>query len=123
MSLARAKGIPARFIIGFPMTAKDHVVTGYHCWAEFYVAGKGWVPVDPSEASKSSDPNVRTSLFGNLDSDRLEFTIGRDLKLNPRTSEALNYFIYPRAEAAGTEVGLPGIKLQWHELDSSRASE
>jgi len=50
MSLARAKGIPARFVIGFPMTAKDHVVSGYHCWAEFYMEGKGWVPVDPSEA-------------------------------------------------------------------------
>ena len=19
---------------------------GYHCWAEFYVKGKGWIPVD-----------------------------------------------------------------------------
>ena len=123
MSLARARGIPARFVIGFPLTSKEHVVTGYHCWAEFYVDGKGWVPVDPSEASKSSDPNVRTSLFGNLDADRLEFTIGRDLKLIPRTSEPLNYFIYPRAESAGTEVGLPAIKLQWHEVDSSRGSE
>jgi transglutaminase-like putative cysteine protease len=123
MSLARAKGIPARFVIGFPLTAKENLTTGYHCWAEFYVEGKGWVPVDPSEASKSSDANVRTAFFGNLDADRLEFTIGRDLKLNPRTSEALNYFIYPRAETAGTEVGLPAIKLQWHEVDSSRASE
>src|SRR6266478_4743029 len=105
MSLARAKGIPARFVIGFPLTAKDGQVKGYHCWAEFWVPAKGWVPVDPSEASKSSDPNVRAYLFGNLDPDRVQFTVGRDLTLTPKTSEPLNYFIYPRAEAAGREVG------------------
>jgi len=62
-------------------------------------------------------------MFGNLDPDRLEFTIGRDLKLKPPTSEPLNYFIYPRAEAGGAEVGLAAIKLRWLEVDSSRASE
>ena len=51
MSLARAKGIPTRFVIGFPLTAPDGNVKGYHCWAEFYVKGKGWIPVDASDAS------------------------------------------------------------------------
>jgi transglutaminase-like putative cysteine protease len=116
MSMARAKGIPARFVIGFPLTAKDGKVAGYHCWAEFYVKGKGWIPVDPSEGSKSSDPAVRKYLFGNLDPDRVQFTIGRDLELTPKTSEPLNYFIYPRAEADGKEVGTPSIALQFREL-------
>jgi transglutaminase-like putative cysteine protease len=116
MSMARAKGIPARFIIGFPLTAKDGNVKGYHCWAEFYVKGTGWIPVDPSEASKSSDPAVRKYLFGNLDPDRVQFTMGRDLELTPKTSEPLNYFIYPRAEADGKEVGTPSIALQFREL-------
>ena len=113
MSMARAKGIPARFVIGFPMSADHGTVTGYHCWAEFYVKEKGWIPVDPSEASKSTDPARRAYLFGNLDPDRVQFTMGRDLVLTPPTSEPLNYFIYPHAEANGEEVGTPSIALEY----------
>ncbi len=113
MSLARAKGIPARFVIGFPLSAKDGQVKGYHCWAEFYVKGTGWIPVDASDASKSTDPAIREALFGNLDADRIQFTVGRDLELQPRTAQPLNYFIYPHAEAAGTEVGLPLIAVEF----------
>jgi len=113
MSLARAKGIPARFVIGFPLTAKDGTVKGYHCWAEFYVKGKGWIPVDASDASKSTDVNVRNYLFGNLDPNRVQFTVGRDLELTPKTAEPLNFFIYPHAEANGVEVGTPTITLQF----------
>ncbi|MEA2337244.1 MAG: hypothetical protein QOE82_1251 [Thermoanaerobaculia bacterium] len=113
MSMARAKGIPARFVIGFPMASDHGTVTGYHCWAEFYVQGKGWIPVDPSEASKTTDASRRAYLFGNLDPDRVQFTMGRDLVLTPPTSEPLNYFIYPRAEADGREVGTPSIALEY----------
>ena len=118
MSLARAKGIPTRFVIGFPLTAADGVVKGYHCWAEFYVDGKGWIPVDASDASKSADPAVRQYLFGNLDPKRVEFTVGRDLELKPATLQPLNYFIYPRAEAAGLVVGEPSIALSFKEIGS-----
>ncbi len=122
MSMARAKGIPARFVIGFPLTAKDGDVKGYHCWAEFYVKGRGWIPVDPSEASKSSDPAVRQYLFGNLDPERLQFTMGRDVELTPKTAEPLNYFIYPHAEGDGKEVGTPSIELQFREVKAAGAA-
>jgi len=111
LSLARAKGIPARFVIGFPLTAKDGQVKGYHCWAEFYVKGKGWIPVDASDASKLADASAREYLFGNLDADRVQFTVGRDLVLTPPTAEPLNFFIYPHAEANGAEIGTPSIAL------------
>ncbi|HEX8171949.1 MAG TPA: transglutaminase-like domain-containing protein [Thermoanaerobaculia bacterium] len=114
MSLARAKGIPSRFVIGFPLTANDGVAKGYHCWAEFWLDGKGWVPVDASDASKSSDPKVRDYLFGNLDTARVQFTTGRDLELQPATSEPLNYFVYPRGEAGGNVTGVPSIALEFH---------
>jgi transglutaminase-like putative cysteine protease len=113
MSLARAKGIPARFVIGFPLSAKDGQVKGYHCWAEFYIKGRGWIPVDASDASKSSDAAVREALFGNLDPNRVQFTVGRDLVLEPKTAQPLNYFIYPHAESGGAEVGLPLIALEF----------
>jgi len=113
MSLTRARRIPARFVIGFPLSAKDGQVKGYHCWAEFYVKDRGWIPVDASDASKSTDPAVREALFGNLDPDRVQFTVGRDLVLEPKTVQPLNYFVYPHAEADGAEVGLPLIALEF----------
>lgn len=112
ISLARAKSIPARFVIGFPVPDNAGKVTGYHCWAEFYVDGKGWIPVDPSEAAKSPDPARRAYLFGNLDPDRVQFTMGRDISLHPTTSAPLNYFIYPHAESNGDVVGVPSIALE-----------
>lgn len=122
ISLVRAKGIPARFVIGFPLTAADGNVKGYHCWAEFYVKGRGWIPVDASDASKLNDPAAQQYLFAHLDPNRVQFTVGRDLKLRPRTSDPLNYFIYPRAEANGKVVGEPAIALQFHELVRERTA-
>lgn len=122
ISLARAKSIPARFVIGFPMAGASGSIAGYHCWAEFYVKGRGWIPVDPSEASKSNDPARRAYLFGNLDPERVQFTIGRDLVLSPPTAEPLNFFIYPRAESEGKIVGTPAIALEYRATVTSAES-
>jgi transglutaminase-like putative cysteine protease len=118
MSLARAKGIPARFVIGFPLTAADGHVAGYHCWAEFYVKGKGWIPIDASDASKLADSGAREYLFGHLDPNRVQFTIGRDLRLSG-ASAPLNYFIYPRAESEGALVGSGAVALDFKPLGGS----
>lgn len=122
MSLARAKGIPARFVIGFPVPEQGGKAGGYHCWAEFYEKQRGWIPVDPSEASKSQDPARRAYLFGNLDPDRFQFTVGRDLKLRPATAEPLNFFIYPYAEAGGEAVGVPSISFEVRNAPDSPAA-
>ncbi len=122
ISLVRARSIPARFTIGFPLPKEtDGTITGYHCWAEFYVQGKGWIPVDASEASKSSDPAVRAFLFGNLGVDRVGFTMGRDLTLSPATAEPVNFFIYPRAEAKNKAVGAPTVTLEVHDVKGGSA--
>jgi len=101
ISLARAEGIPARFEIGFPVpTGTEGTIPGYHCWAEFYVKGWGWVPVDISEASK--DPGKHDYFFGSLDANRVQFSVGRDLTLQPKQDGGpLNYFIYPYVEVDG----------------------
>ncbi len=101
---ARAQGIPARFIMGVPLPAGERAgeIPGYHCWAEFYVAGRGWVPVDAAEASQ--DPARRDELFDGLDPDRVQFTIGRDIPLPGTRGVQVNYAIYPLAELNGQEV-------------------
>lgn len=102
IGLCRASGIPARFIIGFPIPEgkKEGGIGGYHCWAEFYIEGKGWIPVDASEASKNKAK--KEYYFGNLCENRVEFSLGRDILLKPsQQGEKLNYFIYPYAELDG----------------------
>jgi transglutaminase-like putative cysteine protease len=105
IGFARALGIPAKFAIGFPLPPErgEGEIAGYHCWAEFYLPGYGFVPVDTSEANKN--PDRREYFFGAHDENRVEFTVGRDIVLEPPASgPPLNYFIYPYAEADGRPV-------------------
>jgi len=99
IAMARSQGIPSRFEIGFPLPADKHgsQIPGYHCWAEFFDPQHGWVPVDISEAWKK--PVKKDYFFGAHDTERIQFTMGRDLKLNPpQSGEPLNYFVYPYVE-------------------------
>jgi transglutaminase-like putative cysteine protease len=112
IAIARSRGIPARFTIGFPIGAPSAgEIPGYHCWAEFYTGGQ-WVPVDASEAWKH--PQLRQYYFGHLDADRVAFTMGRDLELKPRQSgEPVNFLIYPYVEVDGKPVPKEQIKNQF----------
>ena len=112
IAIARSRGIPARFTIGFPIGAQSaDKIAGYHCWAEFYAGGE-WVPVDASEAWKH--PQLRPYYFGHLDADRVAFTMGRDLVLKPRQSgEPVNFLIYPYVEVDGKPLPKEQIKNQF----------
>jgi hypothetical protein len=104
IAMARSQGIPARFEIGFPLPADKHSaeIAGYHCWSDFYIDGKGWIPVDISEAWKH--PEKKDYFFGSHDVNRMQFTMGRDLRLNPpQRGKPLNYFVYPYVEVDGVE--------------------
>jgi len=63
------------------------------------VDGRGWIPVDASEAFKN--PSRRNELFGGLDDNRVQFTMGRDISLPEMQGVPLNYSIYPYAEVDG----------------------
>lgn len=107
IGMMRAAGIPARFEIGFSLPEDQHsgAIPGYHCWAEFYVAPYGWIPVDASEAWKH--PEKKEYFFGAHDDNRVQFTLGRDIRLDPpQQGERLNYFIYPYAEVDGKPLAL-----------------
>jgi transglutaminase-like putative cysteine protease len=112
IAIARSRGIPARFTIGFPLGGPSvGEIPGYHCWAEFYAGGE-WVPVDASEAWKH--PQLRQYYFGHLDADRVAFTMGRDLVLKPRQSgEPVNFLIYPYVEVDGKPLPKEQIKNQF----------
>lgn len=105
IGMLRSSHIPARFEIGFPLPegASAGIIPGYHCWAEFYLRGAGWIPVDASEASQN--PAKRDYFFGAVDANRVMFTYGRDIRLSPEQKGGpLNYFIYPYAEFNGEPV-------------------
>jgi len=102
IGLARAKGIPARFEMGFSVPGGEDPVLpigGYHCWASFWT-GSSWRAVDISEADKH--PERADSYFGSLDPNRVTMNRGRDLNLTPTPAAGpLNFFIYPHLELDG----------------------
>lgn len=102
ISLARSANIPSRFAVGasIPSNRDEGGIDGYHCWAEFYAEGKWW-PVDISEANKYSA--LATYYFGRHPANRIEFTRGRDLQIEPGPqSGPINFLAYPVMEVGGT---------------------
>jgi hypothetical protein len=123
MAMARSEGIPARFEIGFPLPPDKHSgeIAGYHCWSDFFEPEHGWVPVDISEAWKHQEK--RDYFFGAHDDNRIEFSMGRDLKLNPaQEGELLNYFVYPYVEVAGKKFENVSLTFSFEDVGASIAA-
>ncbi len=116
---ARSLGIPARFVMGVPLPPdrSSGEIAGYHCWAEFFVPGRGWVPVDASEASQ--DPARRDELFDGLDANRIQFTTGRDIELPGAHWGPVNYAIYPLAEVGGQPLQALETHLSFRDAGTS----
>ncbi|MDD2733621.1 MAG: transglutaminase domain-containing protein [Desulfuromonadaceae bacterium] len=115
VALARATGVPAREIFGIRMGKKDRedVTTWQHCWAEFYLPGYGWVPVDAADVRKAiltenlklEDAKIaeyRAYFWGGIGPYRVKLSVGRDLTLNPQQPGGpVNYLMYPFAQVGG----------------------
>lgn len=124
IALARNQQKPAFFEIGFPLPAErgEGKLGGYHCWARYYAEGTGWIPVDISEADKH--PELKEYYFGNLTENRMAFSKGRDIVLEPKQSgEPLNYFIYPYVEVNGKPWPKAKIKLDFRYRDLDALSQ
>jgi len=122
IAMARSQGIPARFEIGFPLPPDKHSaeIAGYHCWSDFYIEGKGWIPVDISEAWKH--PEKRDYFFGSHDVNRVQFSMGRDLRLNPaQEGKPLNYFVYPYVEVDGQEYSNVSLAFSFADAPTESA--
>lgn len=113
ISLSRSQSIPAKFEIGFPLgTEEQGIVKGYHCWAWFFADNNGWTPIDISEADKH--PEMKEYFFGRLTEDRIAFSTGRDIKLEPASEGGpLNYFVYPHVEVDGKPWPQEKVKLDF----------
>jgi transglutaminase-like putative cysteine protease len=124
VGLARAAGVPARDHYGIridesathkALGQSDDITTAQHVRAEFYLAGLGWVPVDPAdvrelaleEALLITNPRVvelREKLFGAWEMNWVSFNHGKDITLaKDSVFKDLPFFMYPQAEIAGQE--------------------
>jgi len=112
IALARAAGVPAREIFGIRQGKKDMVDISkwQHCWAEYYLPGFGWVPVDPADVRKMmlkenlelidlKTKQYRDYFWGGIDPYRVKLSQGRDITLNPaQKGNPINYLMYPFAQ-------------------------
>jgi hypothetical protein len=102
VGMARAAGIPARFEVGFsiPEEQKEGTILNYHSWAEFYVSGVGWIPVDALDGGRSADNGG--SSFGAIDAGHVMISMrdGVPATPSPKTGP-LGYAANPYIEADG----------------------
>ena len=121
VGFARSMGIPARDVYGIRVAdsadfkslgRSGDITKAQHCRAEFYLAGHGWVPVDPADVRKVvleeppgnlplDHPQVlkaRAKLFGAWEMNWMAYNYGHDLKLPGSSGDAIAFLMYPQAE-------------------------
>ena len=127
VGLCRSVGLPARDVYGLRVAPSAF---GYrelggnpaslkgaqHCRAEVYLAGYGWVAMDPADVAKvmrqetpewiKSAQNplivpVNRHLFGGWEGNWIGYNMGHDVVLPQAKGPTLAFFMYPTAENAG----------------------
>jgi transglutaminase-like putative cysteine protease len=129
VGLVRAAGVPARDIYGIRVApckfgykslgaASDVITKAQHCRSEVYLAGFGWVPVDPADVRKvmleetpeglaMNDPKVvaaRKVLFGSWEANWLAYNLAHDIELPGSNGPRLPFLMYPQAETANARL-------------------
>ncbi|WP_027191415.1 transglutaminase-like domain-containing protein [Fundidesulfovibrio putealis] len=132
VALARAAGVPAREVVGLRLAEpKDGEITSdFHCWAEFYLPGHGWVMVDPADVRKmmlvnklelkDAENRKWREFFWNGD-DLFRIVLNKDsreVELTPRQhGEALTYFMYPFGQVDGETLNFFDPKKFSYKVD------
>lgn len=131
VTLARAAGIPARDVYGIRLAspADGDVTSGFHCWAEFYLPGTGWVMVDPADVRKmmlvhklelKDAGEWRRFFWGGDDLFRLVLEKNsRLVSLNGANSK-INYFMYPAAQVDGKMLDYFDAKAFTYKVEYSQ---
>ena len=125
VGLARSVGLPARDVYGVRVAKSqfgyrslgagtENITRAQHCRAEVWLAGHGWVPVDPADVRKVvleerpqpttlADPlvpAVRRRLFGAWEMNWLAYNVAHDLALPGSSGPKVGFLMYPQAETA-----------------------
>jgi transglutaminase-like putative cysteine protease len=123
VGLARAAGLPARDVYGVRVAdsrfgykslgKSGDISKGQHCRAEVWLAGFGWVPVDPADVRKvvlEEKPGLtladdvvvaaRRKLFGAWEMNWLAWNFAHDLRLPGSTGPQVPFLMYPQGENA-----------------------
>lgn len=125
VGLARSVGLPARDVYGVRVAKSrfgyrslgagtENITRAQHCRAEVWLAGHGWVPVDPADVRKVvleeraqpttlADPvvpSVRRRLFGAWEMNWLAYNVAHDLALPGSSGPKVGFLMYPQAETA-----------------------
>ena len=117
-TLARAANIPAIPTAGLLVDREQKAVL--HWWAEFYVNGFGWVPVDPALASGIPfDTGVADRgrwYFGNLDAYHIAFSRGYQTQApmlpNGKTTERIRSYAFRSIWEEATP-NISGYSVLW----------
>ena len=101
ITLCRLNGIPARWLSGFMLHPNYE---NLHDWAEIFIDGKGWLPVDVSFGLQNwaKTDNLRYFYFGNMDAFRLIINNDISGELSPAK-------IFPRSETVDFQRG----EVEW----------
>ena len=120
VGLCRAAGIPARDVYGLRVApsnkgfsslglSSDDATKAQHCRAEVYLAGYGWVPVDPADVRKVvleeppgnlaiTDERVKSArqrLFGSWEMNWIAYNFAHDVELRGSTRKPHRLFHVP----------------------------
>ncbi|MDR2535412.1 MAG: IPT/TIG domain-containing protein [Treponema sp.] len=99
-ALARSVGIPAIPVAGVLINRSR--LAERHYWAEFWIDGFGWIPLDPGLAGGGGaadfnlHPDPAAYYFGNLDNQRIAFSRGQKSlsQMDPRGRIAVRHRDY-----------------------------
>lgn len=123
VGLARAAGLPARDVYGIRVAdsrfgykslgKSGDISKAQHCRAEVWLAGFGWVPVDPADVRKvalEEKPGLtltddvvvatREKLFGAWEMNWLAYNAAHDLVLPGSAGPKIPFLMYPQGENA-----------------------
>jgi transglutaminase-like putative cysteine protease len=62
IAVARAMGIPTRYVSGYIHTPGEKVVAASHAWAEAWVSGRGWIGFDATHPVRTTPHHVRLAV-------------------------------------------------------------
>lgn len=123
VGLARAAGLPARDVYGIRVAdsrqgfrslgKSGDLSKAQHCRAEVWLAGFGWLPVDPADVRKvvlEEKPGLslqddivvaaRHKLFGGWEMNWIGYNFAHDVVLPHSSGPQLPFLMYPQAETA-----------------------